>query len=340
MLKGYFDKNELIDLTGFDIVKFFENLTETSLKRLAQRMLQAQLINYSMLRKVGDLMEDGIPKIRESLTSGQKEKFLDAASGGAKDPEADAKWTYIVLYTLTSNLKKFVEMDPEASKLIPELIEIKKIVIRYWESFFRVKDFASYVELIEQKGVTNEVFYGIPLRISALSLVNQDLGLRNQIVSEEVSETHYQLLVEEMKYVSDKVTRPLELKAQAHIAELFLDKMWQRSDFKDMTPSETLNYLLNRVDQKVTDWVIHYVNPLEIAILVKAIRAFTRLRGKIEKSCHFILSSLINDYVTGRVKVKDIRMSNIERKRAKESAAKINRQLYLTEFAFNGELKE
>lgn len=339
MLKGYFDKNELIDLTGFDIVKFFENLSETSLKRLSQRMIQAKLINYSMLRKVGDLMEDGIPKIRESLTSGQKEKFLDAASGGAKDPEADAKWTYIVLYTLTNNLKKFVEADPEASKLIPELIEIKKIVIRYWESFFRVKDFASYVELIEQKGVTNDIFYGIPLRISAFALVNQDLGLRNQIVSEEVSKTHYQMLVEEMKYVSDKVTKPLELKAQAHIAELFLDNMWKKSDFKDMTPSETLNYLL-KVDQKLTDWVIHYVNPLEVAILVKAIRAFSRLRSKIEKSCHFILSSLINDYVTGKVKVKDVRMSNIERKRAKESALKINRQLYITEFAFNGELQK
>jgi hypothetical protein len=335
MRKGYFDKEELIKITGFDIVKFFENLSEESLKRLSQRMLQVQLINYSMLRKVGELMEDGVKKIRETLTSGQKDKFLDAATSGAKDTESDAKWTYTVLYALTSNLQKFVDVDKEASKLIPELVEIRKIAIRYWESFFKKENFASYIELIEQKGLTNDIFYGIPIRISAFALVNQDLQLRSQIVSEEVSATHYRMLIEELKYVSDKVTPALELKAQAHIAELFLTKMWKNSDFRYKSPSETLNFLLG-MEEDLTNWVVHYVNPVEVAILVKMIRAFTRLRGKIEKNMHFILSNLVTDYVTSKVKVKE--MEFIDRSRAKESAVKINRRIYLTKYGFKGEL--
>ncbi len=337
MRKGYFDKEELIKITGFDIVKFFEDLTDDSLKRLAQRMIQAQLINYSMLRKVSELMEDGVQKIRDALTSGQREKFLDAATSGAKDTETDTKWTYTVLYALTSNLQKFVEQDKEASKVIPELVEVRKIAIKYWESFFKKENFSSYIELIEEKGMTNDIFYGIPIRISAFALVNQDLKLRSQIVSEEVSETHYKMLIEELNYVSDKVTPSLELKAQAHIAELFLSKVWKGSDFRYKSPSETLNYLLG-IDDDLTNWVVHYVNPVEVAILVKMIRAFTRLRGKIEKNMHFILSDLVTDYVTRKVKVKE--MEFIDRSRAKESATKINRKIYLAKFGFQGELLE
>lgn len=335
MMKGYFEPEELVYVTGFDIVKFFENLTDDSLKRLAQRMLQAQLINYSMLRKVGDLMEDGTKKIRDALTSGQKEKFLDAAISGAKDHEADTKWTYTVLYALTSNLQKFILMDKEASKVIPELVEIKKIQFRYWNSFFNKVSFASYVELIEQKGLANEIFYGIPLKVSAFALVNQNIGLRTSIVSEEVSANHYQMLIEELNYVADKVTPAIELRAQYRIAEIFLVKMWEESEFRYKSPSETLNYLLG-MDNELTDWIIHYINPVEVSILVKAMHAFTRLRPKIEKSTHFILSNLIIDYVTRKVKVKE--MQFIDRKRAKESAVKINRQIYITNFCFKEHL--
>lgn len=337
MMKAFFESEELVKVTGFDIVKFFESLTDTSMQRLAQRMLQSQLINYSMLRKVGELMEDGVKKIRDSLTSGQKEKFLDAAAGGAKDPERETKWTYTVLYALTTNLQKFVESDQEASKLIPELIEIKKIRLRYWESFFKAQDFPSYVELIEETGMTNQIFYGIPLRISAFALVNQDLRLRSQIVSEEVSKNHYKMLVEELKYVEDKVTPVLELKSQAHIAEMFLNKLWKKSDFKGKTASETL-YALLGLDNELTDWVVHYVNPVEVAILTKAIHAFTRLRSKIEKGMHFILANLVTDYVTRKVKVKE--MEFVDRKRAKEAAEKINRQIFLTKYGFRGELED
>jgi len=335
MMKAYFEKEELVKVTGFDIVKFFENLSEDSLKKLAQRMIQAQLINYSMLRKVGELMEDGVKKIREALTSGQKEKFLDAATSSAKDAEADTKWTYTVLYALTSNLQKFVEADPEAQKLIPELVEVKKIVIRYWESFFKKETFASYVELIEEKGMTNEVFYGVPMRISAYALINQDLRLRSAIISEEVSKTHYELLRDELKFVAKTTSPALELKAQAYIAEVFLGKIWKKSDFREKTAAETLYYLLDMGENEV-NWIIHYVNPVEVAILVKMIHAFTKLRGKIEKSMHFILSNLITDYVTNKVKVKEIEF--IDRDRARDSAQKINRQIFFTKFGSEGVL--
>ena len=90
------------------------------------------------------------------------------------------------------------------------------------------------------------------------------------------------------------------------------------------------------MDKDSTNWIIHYVNPVEIAILVKMIHAFTRLKGKIEKSTHFILSNLVTNYVTKKIKVKE--MENLDRKRAKESANKINRQIFITAYSFNGKL--
>jgi hypothetical protein len=92
------------------------------------------------------------------------------------------------------------------------------------------------------------------------------------------------------------------------------------------------------IENNLTNWVVHYVNPVEVAILVKMIRAFTRLRSKIEKNMHFILSDLITDYVTRKVKVKE--MEFIDRSRAKESATKINRKIFIAKFGFQGELLE
>ncbi len=291
----------------FDIVDFFNNLTDKELQKILGLFFSGNLITYDMLYALAVHIENGFERVTNSLSKRLRTEFLQAI----KDKEETLKerrWVQIAAYHIIINLKILFEQNKFESPYINKFKSMYEIVrIKEYKNFFASKSFTEWLKEMKSAGLLMKVYSFLDATTNTQAFISAD-DVALEIIKNSISKRAFGFLTEEIEFEKIHLDENKEIKARYEFINCYLDMLFEKKKTEDETRLDEDKTLLDLENQilrfssvKEFNFLVEYVGAIDFYIVM--IKESTKLQRLIIKNLSPPVKYFMEDLSAGKIQL-------------------------------------